>query len=432
MANYFLTETAQFRPFSYQEMLAPVKAYQDAYNEADEKLNLLLEDAALKAFNFAPQDAAEKAVYNTMMSKLKDASDKLSSGDPTAFKTIREVNKDYRKTMIPIQQQIIKRAELAKEQRDKQSANPNLRFTTDFSKANLKDITSASSYETINLDDIEKSIGTEFAGQVQTYFRNDLPLERVGNTDHYTYTTGVGYTQQEFRDAFIGGPNGGPQTDSFIYKYYKQKADVIDARTDISDTVKNEMKERVLEGMKANAGTFKSQIINDPYYIHSKDKSGSTDKVIESQLKNTPVFIGAFDEDESGWPTKANYMINGTMHVAENIKWVDITEKEISGYKKAGYPIYPYTNAEGKTKYKTINPAGFVKVGTQGQEKQDYETSTWEYGYDPKTGKTGWHEVKRESRTYGGVQVPLRPDEEEEGANNQKPANNFGRGKKQR
>ena len=97
MANYFLTETAQFKPFSYQEMLAPVKAYQDAYNEADEKLNLLLEDAALKAFNFAPQDTAEKAVYDNMMSKLKDASDKLSSGDPTAFKTIREVNKDYRK-----------------------------------------------------------------------------------------------------------------------------------------------------------------------------------------------------------------------------------------------------------------------------------------------------------------------------------------------
>ena len=32
MANYFLTQTAQFKPFSYQEMLAPIKAYQDAYD----------------------------------------------------------------------------------------------------------------------------------------------------------------------------------------------------------------------------------------------------------------------------------------------------------------------------------------------------------------------------------------------------------------
>ena len=33
MANIFLTPTAEFKPFSYAEMLAPVAAYQEAYDD---------------------------------------------------------------------------------------------------------------------------------------------------------------------------------------------------------------------------------------------------------------------------------------------------------------------------------------------------------------------------------------------------------------
>ena len=61
MANIFLTPTAEFKPFSYAEMLAPIAAYQEAYDAYDAQLNTLAEDAAAKAFNFAAQDTKEKA-----------------------------------------------------------------------------------------------------------------------------------------------------------------------------------------------------------------------------------------------------------------------------------------------------------------------------------------------------------------------------------
>lgn len=255
MANYFLTQTAQFKPFSYQEMLAPIKAYQDAYDEADEKLNLLLEDAATKAFNFAPQDTAEKAVYDDMMSKLKDASDKLSSGDPAAFKTIREVNKEYRKTMIPIQQRMAKRAELAAEQRTKSSSNPYLRYSKDYSTANLSDMTSASSYDTIDLSKLEESVGSEFLGEVSTNIRDDFEPKAIGNTGHYSVITGYGYTPTEFVDAFIGN-KGKPKENSPIYQFYKKKTDTIDKMTNYSPQVRDEMKQSVYKAMEANAGKF--------------------------------------------------------------------------------------------------------------------------------------------------------------------------------
>ena len=90
----FLTPNTKFKPFSYQEMLAPVLDYKEAYDAADEELNTLMEDSATKAFNFGPQDVAEKEAYDNIMSKLKQASDNLASGDINAFKDIRNLNKE--------------------------------------------------------------------------------------------------------------------------------------------------------------------------------------------------------------------------------------------------------------------------------------------------------------------------------------------------
>ena len=39
MANIFLTPTAEFKPFSYAEMLAPIAAYQEAYDAYDASPN---------------------------------------------------------------------------------------------------------------------------------------------------------------------------------------------------------------------------------------------------------------------------------------------------------------------------------------------------------------------------------------------------------
>ena len=109
MANMYLTSNAKFKPFSYQEMVAPIVAYKEAYDKADAELNALYEDAASKAFNFASQDVKEKATYDDMMNKLRLASDSLASGDVNSFKAIRDINKEYRQTMLPIQQKMAKR-----------------------------------------------------------------------------------------------------------------------------------------------------------------------------------------------------------------------------------------------------------------------------------------------------------------------------------
>lgn len=273
MANIFLTPTAEFKPFSYAEMLAPIAAYQEAYDAYDTQLNALAEDAATKAFNFAAQDTKEKAQYDAIMGRLKNSADALLANGLNAdiMKEIRSINKDYRTSMIPLHQKIAKRAELAEAQRTALQNNPDLRFTIDYSKANLDDIHSGSTYGIINLKDIEAKAATDFFTKTSS-----MPTESytpVGNTGYYNVETGYGYKPEDMDEAFT--PNfttGKYDISNPIYQFYAEKADEIDARTDISGTLKLEMKEAVKRGMRAGAGKFETKLVK----AGSSDGSGSS------------------------------------------------------------------------------------------------------------------------------------------------------------
>ena len=262
MANIFLTPTAEFKPFSYAEMLAPIAAYQEAYDAYDTQLNALAEDAATKAFNFAAQDTVEKAQYDALMNRLKASADSLLTNGLNAdiMRELRSINKDYRTSMIPLHQKIAKRAELAEAQRTALQSNPDLRFTVDYSKANLKDIHAGSTYGIINLKDIEAKAATDFFTKTSS-----MPTESytpVGNTGYYNVETGYGYKPEDMDEAFTPDAITGEYDNTNpIYQFYQKKAAEINARTDISDALKLEMKEAVKRGMRAGAGKFETKLV---------------------------------------------------------------------------------------------------------------------------------------------------------------------------
>lgn len=289
MANTFITNTSKFRPFSFQEMLQPYQIYTDAYNKADEELNTLLEDAATKGFNFAPQDTAEAAAYNTIIDRIKTASDQLASGlNPQLSKEINQLNKDYRKVMLPIQQQLNKRAELAAEQRELLAKNPNLRFTKDYSTESLKNITGSSTYNIIDLDDLYKTTAQEFSSKTSTLYRDNINPTPIEGTDYYNVTTGFGYTPEEFVEGLTN-------KNSDVYKFYKKKADAIDNRTDINDSIKEEMKAAVLKGMEASSGIFKISQVKGT----SSDENTSKMIKLADNLYELSGALYQYDEDDN-------------------------------------------------------------------------------------------------------------------------------------
>lgn len=104
MANYFVTKTAQFKPFSYQEMLAPIKAYQDAYNALENEmvnLDIMVEDVGNK---LTEKDTALKNIYKTYKEDLNNALNGFYQNGYTSDskKKLAQLKSRYSKEINPI------------------------------------------------------------------------------------------------------------------------------------------------------------------------------------------------------------------------------------------------------------------------------------------------------------------------------------------
>lgn len=282
MANTFIKSTTKFKPFSYQEMLAPVLVYKEAYDKADENLTALYEDAATKTFNFASQDVKEKAIYDNMMKELQAASDALHSGDKTAFKSIRDINKEYRQTMIPIQLKLAKREELVKEQKLLQKANPYIRFNKDYSTESLDNITSASTYNTYDLSTIYTNAAKDTSSLISGLYRDVVGKPtKIQGTNYYSVISGYGFTPDEWDEDM-------QNKESALYKYVqtaKEKA----TKGITNPTIRQEIEAGVEETIRNNIGKFESHRIQ-----------GTSQQQIDKLTREQQLFEYMYDVDESG------------------------------------------------------------------------------------------------------------------------------------
>lgn len=106
MANIYLTETAQFKPFSYQEMLAPVKSYTDAYNALEDEmtnLDIMAGDVAGKLTQ-NPEDAELRNIYNRFQTDMQTAMNNLYNNgyNSTTRKQLAGLKARYAKELNPI------------------------------------------------------------------------------------------------------------------------------------------------------------------------------------------------------------------------------------------------------------------------------------------------------------------------------------------
>jgi hypothetical protein len=155
--------------------------------------------------------------------------------------------------MLPIQQQLAKRAELVAEQREALLNNPNLMFTKDYSKANLRDITSSSTYSVIDPEKYKEEIAKEFSNITNNIVKDAVSTSKIKGTNTYNVLNRVGYTPEEFEAAFKGN-GGNPDLNSPIYQFYKERKDAIYARKDIDDDMKQKLERTLYITMKNNAG----------------------------------------------------------------------------------------------------------------------------------------------------------------------------------
>lgn len=131
MPNYNLVLDTKFKPFSYQEMLAPVlaatqahQAIEDAYGELADKANIW-ENMVDKQ-----RDKYAYSLYKAYSDDLSNKAEQLMRNglDPTSRQQMLKMKSRFSSDIAPIEVAYKKREALAEEQRKAISANPTLLY----------------------------------------------------------------------------------------------------------------------------------------------------------------------------------------------------------------------------------------------------------------------------------------------------------------
>lgn len=131
MANYFATKTARFKPFNYQEMLAPVKAYQDAYNALETEmtnLDILASSIKNKLNPNDPEDAKKIKEYEDFQNEVNSALENFYNlgYNSNTKKRLNALKVQYAEDLDPINQAYERRVKDADFIRQHRITNPNL------------------------------------------------------------------------------------------------------------------------------------------------------------------------------------------------------------------------------------------------------------------------------------------------------------------
>lgn len=214
MPNFAYANQTNFRPFSYQEMLAPVlmatqahQAVEEAYSELDSQAN------AIGSLANETNDPITYARYKSFEASLRNQADTLAKNGltPGSRKSLLDLRGRYSKDIIPIQNAITRRRELADEQRKAKLQNPTLMFQRD-----MNSVSYDSSLDRF-LENPDYDYGQQYSGALLTQqvsqAASNLAKELVDykpgkKLDAFTNTffKDYGFSREQVLDA-INNPN---------------------------------------------------------------------------------------------------------------------------------------------------------------------------------------------------------------------------------
>ena len=128
MPNYFVTNTARFNPFSYQELATPLIQATQQHLALDEALSSI-DDGTLATY-LAGEDPNSEYVkgYNSLTQRIKDLSEQLASNGLNAniMRNALKLKGDYKKFSTPVETAGKRRYQLMDEYRKLSASNPYL------------------------------------------------------------------------------------------------------------------------------------------------------------------------------------------------------------------------------------------------------------------------------------------------------------------
>lgn len=265
MPNYGLVIGSKFRPFSYQEMLAPVQqsteahqALEDTYSILEEKTNIwenMLDESL---------DKSLYSQYSTFANDLAQEAATLASEGltPSSRQKLLNLKKQYSKNIVPIEQAYNARKEEAKMQKETLLKNPSVRFSRNAFQTDLQHYIDnpEGGYSVIDLDKVTQDTYNQAVALSKELQGKPELLKNVLGNDYYVYAQQRGFSSEAILAAILDDGKASPVLKGLQDANYK--ASGVDTK-EWDDNIKGEVKAAVNKGLWGAVGTQEMQVLNN-------------------------------------------------------------------------------------------------------------------------------------------------------------------------
>lgn len=211
MPNYSLVSNAQFQPFSYAELAAPIihqQQVQDALAEQYDKLSSQADILASMGANDIDNKSQTFYKYKAFSEALQKEADNLYKNglDTNSRMRLSDIKRQYNREIVPIQTAWNKRNEEALLQQKAYLSDPTLMFSRDAKTSSLDDYISnpQGGFEVVSGKNIAAQVGTAAAQLAKKIQMNPNGEEaiKLKHADPLTYSAIINYglTPDEIAD----------------------------------------------------------------------------------------------------------------------------------------------------------------------------------------------------------------------------------------
>ena len=220
MANFNFVNSAKFKPFSYQEMLQPVQAYTQVYNEVQDGLGEL--GAKADVFDqLANQqtDPITHAKYKQYADELTKKAELLATQglNPTITQGLTDLRRRYSRDIIPIEQAYTKRQGWVDAQMKGKMADSTL-IVEDASSISLDDIIANPAMAPTSYSGREiTKMSAQASAAIAKEMRDDpRKWSKILDNQYYETMMRKGATKEEVIATLMNDANSNPELRKII------------------------------------------------------------------------------------------------------------------------------------------------------------------------------------------------------------------------
>jgi len=315
MANYALTVTPKFTPFTYDELVKPIEAYQKVYDAYNEKYDAI-EDEISKYKSLEQSDPEAYARYADYVSRLQAEKDNIATRGLSSAtrKNFSDLRRQYAEQIVPMTEAEKRKKELVKSYEDMKKTDPTILTDIDPREIKLSQLIENPDmgFESYSGKLLQAQMENQMAALANEILSNPRKWNNATMLQHY----GVSYT--DVANA-LKNPYNPESTDIINQLANKvfESSGILDWNT--SDEVKQNAYKWAMQGAMKGVG---KDVLSEDFYAREAEKrrtdemtgNGTNGTATGFSVASAPAVASALNSYSSAPKSTSSYTVDATAY----------------------------------------------------------------------------------------------------------------------